>query len=146
MAILPGFIFLLPHHLLWPLPIQLWVSSSSMLFPPNTPCLLLNLAVSSKAEEQHVFSDQRHAMHPFQHLLHLLMAIQARLACSDQSDTKAYVLGGKHCPQGCSAGCRKTCSARFWLPSALVSGVLHYILHRNPDSKEERSMAMYPAW
>lgn len=36
--------------------------------------------------------------HPFQHLLHLLMAMKARLARSDQSDTKAYVLGGKHCP------------------------------------------------
>lgn len=37
-------------------------------------------------------------MHLSQHLLHLLMAIQARLGCADQSDTKAYVLGGKQCP------------------------------------------------
>lgn len=48
--------------------------------------------------------------------------------------------------QGCSTGCGKPCSASPWLPSTLVSGVLHYILHSNPDSKGERSMAMYPAW
>lgn len=48
--------------------------------------------------------------------------------------------------QGCSAGWGNPCSASLWLPSALVSGLLHYILHSNPDSKEERSMAMHPAW
>lgn len=106
-----------------------------------------------RLRRQHLFPDQRHAMHPFQHLLHLLMAMQARLVCSDQSDTKTYVLGGKHwalplhtTTAGCSTGCGKPCSASLWLPSALVSEVLHYILHSNPDSEEERSMAVHPVW
>lgn len=116
----------------------------SLLFPPKTPCPLPNLAVLTKAEEQHMFPGQRQAMHPFQHLLHLLMAIQARLACSDQSDTKAYVLGSKHSPlplPNTTAGLLH----RLWeamqyqslasICPGLGSTTLHSVWHSNPDPK-----------
>jgi len=77
------------------------VNSSPVLFQPLTPSLLPNLAVLTKAEEQCVFPDLRHAADLAQHHLHLFRAIQyphLRALTSETARGKHTALRGKQCP------------------------------------------------